>query len=156
MDAFVTLIAFLLLVTSLLSVTLIDTPVPVVSNEPPPKEDHKPLALTLEIKADELILSSTFRLIPEQKFPKVDKGYDTAKLHEALIAIRQKFPAEKNIAYKPAADIKYDDLVQLMDATRLLAKTDPAMPTVKDSTGVDRIDPFLFPTVIFGNVISGI
>lgn len=156
MDAFVTLIAFLLLVTSLLAVTLIDSPLPVVSNEPPPpQENKKPLALQLEIKQDELILSSAFRRIPEQKFPKVDKGYDVDKLHAALLQIRQQFPTETTIVYKPVADVKYDDLVQLMDATRLLSKTDPAMPTVKDKDGVDRIDPFLFSTVVFGNVISG-
>jgi biopolymer transport protein ExbD len=155
MDAFVTLIAFLLLVTSLLAVTLIDTPVPVVSSDSPKDENKKPLALQLRIERDALILSSAFRRIPEQKFPKVDKGYDVEKLHAALIAIRQQFPEEKNIVYLPAADVKYDDLVQLMDATRLLSKTDPAMPTVKDKDGVDRVDPFLFPTVVFGNVISG-
>lgn len=155
MDAFVTLIAFLLLVTSLLSVTLIDTPVPVVSTEPDDHKPERPLALQLRIEQDALILSSAFHRIPEQKFPKVDKGYDTEKLHEALLAIRQQFPEEKNIVYLPVADVKYDDLVQLMDATRLLSKTDPAMPTVKDKDGVDRVDPYLFPTVVFGNVISG-
>jgi hypothetical protein len=85
----------------------------------------------------------------------VERGYDTERLHEALLAIRQQFPQEKNIVYMPEAEVKYDDLVQLMDATRLLSKTDPAMPTVKDKDGVDRVDPFLFSTVVFGNVISG-
>ncbi|MGZ3654479.1 MAG: biopolymer transporter ExbD [Bdellovibrionota bacterium] len=155
LDAFVTLIAFLLLATSLLAVTLIDTPVPVVSADSPKDENKKPLALTLRIDQDTLILSSAFRLIPEQKFPKVDKGYDVVKLHEALLAIRAKFPQEQSIVFMPAADVKYDDLVQLMDASRLLSKTDPAMPTVKDKDGVDRIQQFLFPTVVFGNVISG-
>lgn len=156
MDAFVTLIAFLLLVTSLLSVTLIDTPVPVVSNEKEEKPPHPPLALQLKIEKDALILSSAFHRIPEQKFPKVEKGYDADALHQALLKIRAAYPDEKNIVYLPVADVKYDDLVQLMDATRLLAKTDPPMPTVKDKDGVDRVDPFLFSTVVFGNVISGI
>jgi biopolymer transport protein ExbD len=155
MDAFVTLIAFLLLVTSLLSVTLIDTPVPVVSSDSP-KDDHKkPLALTLKIEQDALVLSSAFRKIPEQKFPKVSVGYDLDQLHQALLKIRQQFPDEQNIVFLPVANVKYDDLVQLMDAVRLVSKTDPPMPTVKDKDGVDRIDPFLFPTVVFGNVISG-
>jgi biopolymer transport protein ExbD len=154
LDAFVTLIAFLLLATSLLAVTLIDTPVPVVSNE---KEDppKKPLALTLKIDQDVLILSSSFNRIQPQKFPKVEKNYDTAKLHDALLKIRQQFPTETSIVYMPAADVKYDDLVQLMDATRLLSKTDPTLPNVKDKDGVDRVPVFLFPTVVFGNVISG-
>ena len=155
MDAFVTLIAFLLLASSLLAVTLIDTPVPVVSSESPKDDNKKPLALQLEIKADALILSSAFHRIPEQKFPKVEKGYDVEKLHAALLTIRPQFPEENNIVFKPSADVKYDDLVQLMDAVRLLAKTDPAMPTVKDKDGVDRVNPYLFPTVVFGNVISG-
>jgi biopolymer transport protein ExbD len=155
MDAFVTLIAFLLLATSLLAVTLIDTPVPVVSNLPDDEKPDKPLMLQLRIDQDMLTLSSAFRRIPEQKFPKVDKGYDVEKLHEALLAIKQQFPKEKNIVYLPAADVKYNDLVQLMDATRLLAKTDPSF-YVKGEDGVDRPDMFLFPMVVFGNVLSGI
>lgn len=155
MDAFVTLIAFLLLVTSLLAVTLIDTPVPVVSTLPDEPNKEKPLMLQLRIEPDKLILSSAFERIPKQEFPKVDKNYDTEKLHQALVGVRQQFPKERTIVYLPAAEVKYDEIVQLMDATRLLAKTDPALPTVKDANGVDRVEQHLFPTVVFGNVISG-
>ncbi len=159
MDAFVTLIAFLLLATSMLAVTLIDTPVPVVSNLPDEKEIKKPLALQLRIDQDMLTLSSMTRQIPEQKFPKVEKGYDLEKLHEALVQIRLQFPSERNIVYLPAAEVKYDDLVQLMDATRLLLKTDPPLPTYVEKIGdetVERVEQFVFPNVVFGNVISGI
>jgi biopolymer transport protein ExbD len=155
MDAFVTLIAFLLLATSMLAVTLIDTPVPVVSNVPDDKKPDKPLALTLSITQDALTLSSAFRRIPEQKFPKVELGYELDKLHEALIAIRQQFPTENSVVFMPVGDVKYNDLVQLMDSVRLLTKTDPAF-TVKSPEGVEKTDTFLFPNVIFGNVISGI
>lgn len=154
MDAFVTLIAFLLLATSLLAVTLIDTPVPVVSNLPDDKKPDKPLMLQLRIDADTLTLSSGFRRIPEQKFPKIEKDYDLVKLHESLIAIRQQFPKEKNIVFMPASDVKYDDLVKLMDAVRLLSKTDPSF-YAQGEDGVDKPDEFLFPIVVFGNVISG-
>ncbi len=154
MDAFVTLIAFLLLATSLLAVTLIDTPVPVVSNLPDDEKPDKPLMLQLRISQDAMVLSSAFRRIPEQKFPKVEKGYDVGKLHESLIAIRQQFPKEKNIVFMPASDVKYDDLVQIMDSSRILTKTDPSF-YVKGTNGVDKPDEYLFPMVVFGNVISG-
>ena len=159
MDAFVTLIAFLLLATSLLAVTLIDTPVPVVSNEPDVPKDQKPLGLQLRIDQDMLTLSSMTRRIPEQKFPKVATSYDLVKLHEALIQIRTQFPHEKGIVFFPAADVKYDDLVQIMDATRLLQKTDPPLPNYKEVVNgveVERTEQFVFPNVVFGNVISGI
>lgn len=155
MDAFVTLIAFLLLATSLLSVTLIDTPVPVVSNMPDDKKDDKPLMLTLKMTPEELSLSSAFRRIPEQKFPKIDKGYDLDKLHEALVAIRQQFQNEKTIVFMPAAEIKYDEIIQVMDAVRLLAKTDPPFYVKDEKDGVDKPDEYLFPAVVFGNVLSG-
>lgn len=155
MDAFVTLIAFLLLATSLLAVTLIDTPVPVVSNEPEEKMKEKPLALQLKIGKDELALSSQFYPKIRQTFPKVEKDYDLLKLHEALVQIRLQFPKDKSIVFNPDAEVKYDDLVKLMDASRLLLKTDPPLPNYVDKEGVDRVEQYVFPNVVFGNVISG-
>ncbi len=154
MDAFVTLIAFLLLATSLLAVTLIDTPVPVVSNLPDENKE-KPLMLTLKILPEEIQLSSAFNKIPQQKFPKVDKGYDLEKLHEALVAVRTQFPKEKVLVFMPTGDIKYDDIVQIMDASRLLLKTDPPFYFTDEKDGVDKPDQYLFPNVVFGNVLSG-
>lgn len=153
MDAFVTLIAFLLLATSMLAVTLIDTPVPVVSTMPEDSKE-KPLMLTLKIEQESLKLESPFNLIKPQTFPKIEKGYDLERLHEALIAIKQSFPKEKAIVFMPQGEIKYDDLVQLMDASRLLEKTDPTFYTTGED-GVGKADTFLFPSVVFGNVISG-
>lgn len=154
MDAFVTLIAFLLLATSLLSVTLIDTPVPVVSNVPDDSKE-KPLMLTLKVTPEELHLSSMFNKIPVQKFPKIDKGYDLDKLHEALVAVRTQFPKERTIVFMPSGDIKYDDIVKVMDTARLLLKTDPPFYLTDEKDGVDKPDLYLFPSVVFGNVLSG-
>jgi biopolymer transport protein ExbD len=153
MDAFVTLIAFLLLVTSLLAVTLIDTPVPIVSSM---REDskEKPLMLTLTIKEDGLTLESAFRLIKPMSFPKIDVNYDLEKLHETLVGLKQQFPKDRSLVLMPVGEIKYNDIVQIMDAARLLAKTDPPFYLTGED-GVDRPDDFLFPNVIFGNVISG-
>jgi biopolymer transport protein ExbD len=154
MDAFVTLIAFLLLATSLLSVTLIDTPVPVVSNIPEDSKE-KPLQLTLKLSPEKLELSAMRPGVPRQEFPKIDKGYDLPKLHEALVAIRTQFPLEKTVIFMPTGDIKYDDIVQTMDAVRILAKTDPPFYVKDEKTGVDKPDEYLFPNVVFGNVLSG-
>ena len=164
MDAFVTLIAFLLLATSMLSVTLIDTPVPVFSNLPDEPNKEKPLMLTLKLEETQMVLSSAFRKIPTQAFPKIEKApengktngtmvYDTDKLHEVLIAVKTQFPHERNIVFMPTPEVKYDDLVHVMDAVRVLSKTDPTF-FYKDKDGVDKPDQ-LFANVMFGNVISG-
>lgn len=153
MDAFVTLIAFLLLATSLLAVTLIDTPVPIVSNMPDNSKD-KPLALTLTIEPEQIKLSSGFNLIKPQSFPKIDKNYDLEKLHAAVLEIKKGFEKENKIVFMPTGAVKYNEIVQLMDAVRLRAKTDE-MAVIKDANGVDKADPYIFSEVIFGNVISG-
>ena len=153
MDAFVTLIAFLLLATSMLSVTLIDTPVPIVSNMPDNSKD-KPLTLTLRIDEDQLKLDSPFNLIKPQVFPKIEKDYPFDKLHEALIEIKKGFPNEKKIIFMPASKVKYNDLVALMDASRTLFKTDPPLYVV-GTDGVNKPQTDLFSEVIFGNVVSG-
>lgn len=153
MDAFVTLIAFLLLATSLLAVTLIDTPVPVVSSMPDDNKE-KPLALTLTIEQDQIKLSSGSNKIKPQVFPKIEKDYAFDKIHEALIPIKQQFQKEQNIVFMPVGEVRYEDLVKLMDAARLLLKTDPPL-YAKDENGVDKPEVYLFGNVIFGNVISG-
>lgn len=153
MDAFVTLIAFLLLATSMLSVTLIDTPVPVVSNMPDNSKD-KPLTLTLRIEETQLKLESPFNLIKPEIFPKIDKDYPFDKLHESLLEIKKRFPKEKKIIYMPQSEVKYNDIVQLMDASRKLFKTDPPMYVVGED-GVNKPETDLFSEVIFGNVVSG-
>ena len=154
MDAFVTLIAFLLMATSLLSVTLIDTPVPIVSNMPDDNKE-KPLNLTVTIEEENLKLSSQFDLIPAQVFPKTDKNYDIDKFHLALIDIKKKFPKDRKVIFMPSAGVKYNDIVQIMDASRNVFKTDPPLYSEGEG-GISKVEKDLFPEAVFGNIVSGI
>jgi len=153
MDAFVTLIAFLLMATSLLAVTLIDTPVPILSSLPDTSKE-KPLTLTVKLSEDGLKLESPFNLIPAQNFPRTDKNYDLEKFHEALVAIKQKFPKERKIIFMPTGVVKYDEIIQVMDASRKLSKSDPTL-FLEGEGGVQKAETDLFPEVVFGNIISG-
>ncbi len=152
MDAFVTLIAFLLMATSLLAVTLIDTPVPIVAEAPP--SDKKPLALTVTIQEDTLKIESDTRLVPSQQIPRVGESYDVEKFRTALLGIKKKFPLERQIVFKPTGIVKYDDIIKLMDACREFNKTDETL-YVKGEGGVEKVETQLFPDVVFGNIISG-
>lgn len=153
MDAFVTLIAFLLMATSLLSVTLIDTPVPILSSLPDTSKD-KPLTLTVKLAEDSLRIESPFNLIPAQSFPRTGEHYDFDKFHEALVGIKQKFPKERKIIFMPTGAVKYDEIIQVMDASRKLSKTDATI-YVEGAGGVQKAETDLFPEVVFGNIISG-
>lgn len=151
-DAFVTLVAFLLMVTSLLAVTLIDTPVPVVSSQPP--ENKRPLSLTVHLEQDRLRIESPFGHIPRTEIPRTDTAYDLVKFHDLLLGIKNKFPTEKQIILMPSATTEYNDIVQVMDAARKINPADPAL-YIKDDKGQDVVVTDLFNDVVFGNILGG-
>ena len=153
MDTFVTLIAFLLMATSMLSVTLIDTPVPIVSSAPEDLKE-KPLTLTMKIDQDGVRLESPFNLIKPVAIPRTEKSYDFPKIHEALVEIKKTYPKELKIIFMPVNNVKYDDLVQLMDSSRLLLNSDPAIFSQSEGQA-SKAETKLFPEVIFGNIVSG-
>ena len=85
LDTFITLIAFLLMATSLLAVTLIDTPVPVVSASPP-KIKQKPLSLTVKIELDRFNISSPFGKFRARRIDRTGDDRDFDQLHDVLLA----------------------------------------------------------------------
>ena len=153
MDALVTLIVFLVAATALLAVTLIDVPVPLVSSAPK-KLNKKPLSLTVTINDSGLRLYSPFRLIRSKFIAKKGEEYDTLEFHEALLAIKRKFPAEKQLVFMPAQVVKYEDIVKLMDASRRIEKGDLSLYS-KDEDNEDIVVTELFPEVVFGNILGG-
>jgi biopolymer transport protein ExbD len=153
MDAFVTLVAFLLMATSLLAVTLIDTPVPVVSSSPP--DNKRPLSLTVHLEQDRLRIESPFGLVPKVEIPRVETSYDFVKFHDALLEIKNKFPLEKQIILMPSATTEYNDIVRVMDAARQIRPADPPL-YIKNDQGQDVVVTDLFSDVVFGNILGGI
>ncbi len=169
LDTFVTLIAFLLMATSLLAVTLIDTPVPVVSATPP-KDKRKPLSLTVQIELDRFRVYSPFGRIKAQRIDRTGEDIDFANLHDALIPIKNQYPGEKQIVLMPGPLVEYNDIVKVMDAARAINEGDPSLyvkEVVKDEEGndlkdengnvakEDRLVTDLFPEVVFGNILGG-
>lgn len=169
LDTFVTLIAFLLMATSLLAVTLIDTPVPVVSATPP-KIKQKPLSLTVQIELDRFQISSPFGRIKAQRIDRTGDEQDYIQLHDALLAIKNQYPHEKQIVLMPGPLVEYEDIVKVMDASRKINEGDPSLyvkEEIKDEEGnvlvdengnptkEDRLVTDLFPEVVFGNILGG-
>ena len=153
MDAFVTLIVFLVAATALLAVTLIDVPVPLVSSSPK-KLNKKPLSLTVTINESGLRLYSPFQLIKARFIPRQAEGYDTIGFHEELLAIKRRFPAEKQLIFMPSQAVKYEDIIKLIDASRSIGKGDPPLYS-KDEDNQDIVVTDLFSEIVFGNILGG-
>jgi biopolymer transport protein ExbD len=128
--------------------------VPIVSNEPPPKNQKDPLALTLKIDGKGFLL---LKGVPSQVIKRIGKTpegtYNLLELHEYLINIKKQNKSEKDIIFEPQIDLTYKEIVDIMDAVRLLKKTDETLYT-KDKEGLDIQIKELFNKIVFGNLMS--
>ncbi|MBS1958773.1 MAG: biopolymer transporter ExbD [Bdellovibrionales bacterium] len=157
LDALVTMISFLMYTMAFLSFTMIESPLPIVS---PETNQHqlrdRPLQLTLTINEKDLLLWSPFDLIPQRTIQNKQDGQpDVLKLHEALIAIKQKFLTENKLILVPKGVTSYDTIVAVIDAAKALEKTDPIIVIKNEKTGVQEQAKTLFGEVVFGNLLGG-
>ena len=154
MDAVFIFIFFLLMSTSFLRIFEIGSDIPIISDSSPPKDKKVPLALTLEIKKNQMILS---RGIPSKtlKVFRRSKGeeFDYEEIHKELIEIKKRHVDEETIILVPSEDLSYDEIVKIMDSVRMLRNTDEAI-FKKNKDGLEEKIRTLFSKIIFSNLMS--
>ena len=132
----------------------ISSDVPIISdNDPPPKK--KPLGLTLKITAKSLQVYTGVPSVLRRSFA-IDSTYGELSLeglHEYLIGIKTRYLREKTIILEPKIDLEYEQLVKIMDAVRMLKKTDRALYR-KGKRGEDERVKELFDNIVFGDTQS--
>ena len=154
LDAVFIFIFFLLMSTQFIKVFEIGSDVPIISNTPPPKNEKKPLALTLRIESKRLVVSTGIPSKTVSVVGKLDeKEYDLEKLHSFLIDLKKKNLKEEVIVLEPVVDLTYEDIVKIMDAVRMFKNTDEAVYR-KNKEGIDEKLKTLFSKIIFGNLMS--
>lgn len=154
LDAVFIFIFFLLMSSSFINIFEITSDVPIVSDQPRPDDAEDPLALTLQVDSSELTLRAG---VPSQviaKFGKTsDGGYDLVSLRDQLLEIKKEHPQERTIVLVPIVDLTYKEIVDIMDAVRIMRRTDEAL-FVTNEDGIDVRINELFGNVVFGNIRS--
>lgn len=152
----VTLIAFLLFTMSFLALVSIESPFPIINPaELTAKLKEKPLQLTVSLRETETEVWSPFDRFPTKKIPNAAPGQPDIKgIHEVIVSVKQKFPMETKVVLAPFPGASYDILIATMDALRVLEPTDPPIFVKNEKTGNDEPLKYLFPEVIFGNLLG--
>ncbi|HXH29944.1 MAG TPA: biopolymer transporter ExbD [Bacteriovoracaceae bacterium] len=154
MDSVFIFIFFLLMSSSFLQIYEIGSDVPIVSDAEPPKDKKDPLALTLIMENNELILAKG---VPSQRYQKFvrqpDGQFNYEELHTTLIDLKKKHLDENMIIFEPVGDLTYEEIVKIMDAVRMLHKTDEAIFRT-NKEGIDEKIKDLFSKIIFSNLMS--
>lgn len=154
MDSVFIFIFFLLMSASFLKIYEIGSDAPIISDAEPPKDQKDPLALTLTMDQNELTLSKGIPSRPIQKFKRDINGeFDYEALHSVLIDIKKQNIEEDTIIFEPFGDVTYEEIVKIMDAVRMINKTDEAIfKTNKD--GIDEKIKSLFSKIVFSNLTN--
>ncbi len=119
MNIFLLLIPFLLLTAAFVKIAIIDLSLPSLSKGGHAKQQQEQKKLTLVILA---VKDTGFQLkSPGFKFTPIMKtqtGYDFKTLATQLREIKTKNIAAEDIIVSPAASIKYDTIIKVMDQCR--------------------------------------
>jgi len=149
LDVIFILIFFLVMSASFNALKEITSPIPIISDEEPPKSKKKPLSLTLIIYQNSISVLTgvpgsvrrTFKRNQEGKFP-------LEELHNYMIKLKERNLTETLAIFEPSANVTYEEIVTIMDAVRTLRRTDKAL-YYKD-TKVKA----LFDNIMFSNIQS--
>ncbi len=154
MDSVFIFIFFLLMSASFLKIYEIGSPIPIISDQEKPKEDKDPLALAMTLDTNEIIL---LRGIPQreiQRFKRMPDGtFDYEAIHTALIEIKKNHVNDDSIIFEPIGDLTYEEIVKVMDAVRMMKKTDDTIMK-PNKEGIDEPLKNLFDKIIFSNLMS--
>jgi len=131
------LIPFLLLSAQFVTLAVIDSTLPAITEEvaptePPDEDEEKPLGLSILVTGEGFTLTGTGieKVLPtddEIKGPKVPclengcptpESYDYVKLTEKLVELRNNWPDEENVILVPDGKVPYEVVVLTMDAAR--------------------------------------
>jgi biopolymer transport protein ExbD len=154
MDSIFIFIFFLLMSATFLKINEVGSDVPIISDSEPPKNEKDPLALTLVIETNEIILSKGIPSRPVQKFQRQADGlFNYEELHSVLIGIKKEHVKENSIIFEPVGDLTYEEIVKIMDAVRKMNKTDEAI-YMPNKEGVDEKLKELFSKIVFSNLMS--
>lgn len=152
LDAVFIFIFFLLMSANFIKIYEIPSVVPILNPGTPPKNQKPPLALTLRIGQDNIVVMTGVPSRTRQTFGKTADGvYDLESLRAFLINLKSSNLDERTVILEPLVNLTYEEIVQIMDTARLIRKTDPSL-FKKDEAGLDVRVEELFDNIVFGNI----
>ena len=117
MNLMVVLVPFLLMTAVFSHITVLDLNLPPPGSNASKDPKKAPLELRVTIRKDALILSDNKGGLIK-RIPRRASGHNYAQLKQTLKLVKARFPDKKNITILSEAKTPYDDLIQVMDASR--------------------------------------
>jgi hypothetical protein len=76
-------------------------------------------------------------------------------LHEKFVQVKQSYPKVFKIDFRPNPNVQYGDLVRMMDEARRARDSSVTFPVTDQKTGQETKTPYMFPEIVFANMMEG-
>ena len=139
MDILTVLVVFLLITAVFMSVTIEELSVPTAAGGPASNQPN--FAIEVIVRKAGLEIANGRSV--EATIPKKDDNYDIELLSKMLLRLKAQYPEKEDATVLMEPDIKYDNLIEIMDAVR------EAEVRVEGSEEVKKTG--LFPKISIGD-----
>ena len=158
LDIIVSIVPMLLLSVAFVHVTVIDTPVPQAVEKAMAQNNEKnqvQISLAVSKKTGFRFTVTEKGQTREMVVALKDNKLDLDGLHKQTMSIKRNHPDIFRLELNPDEAVPLEEIVQVMDRVRMLAKEEGKV-TFKDvETGKPVETNLLFPDIVFGNVAGG-
>lgn len=144
LDAIFIFIFFLLMSAQFIDIHQIGTDAPITSEINPEKDDKKPLNLTLIVSKENITIKTGLDEKIEGKF----SFEELVKFNEKLVELKQNHPQEKTAIFKPDARVNYQDIIKIIDYTKIVKKENLLVTSI-DEKGIKTQTSALFDQIVF-------
>jgi biopolymer transport protein ExbD len=154
----VKLVPVLLLSSAFVQVMMIESDLPQAVKEAvenPPKDPETSIQMALSASGGITIFIQSKDKNSSVNVPLKSNAFDYEKLHLELQQVKRAHPEVFRLELKPEANIPYRDLVKAMDEARKSRNKDIKFPVFDKNENKEVMTDYMFPDVVFTNVMEG-
>jgi biopolymer transport protein ExbD len=156
----VKLVPVLLISSAFVQMMIVETDLPQVVQQAIQKQNSDPNSTQISIELSKI--EGVKIIITENGQQKVDvvgvnkeKQLDYKLLHSKFVELKKLYPQIFKIDFNPASDVAYKDMMRVMDEARKSRDITVRFPVKDSKTGQDTTTDYMFPEVVFANMMDG-
>jgi biopolymer transport protein ExbD len=158
LSVMVKLVPVLLISSAFVQISIVETDLPQAVKEAlqQPIDNNKPQSLEVKMNVNNGFEVTLQKDGQTKSFsvPRINDQWDYKALHETLVQMKKEIPQIFRLDLKPEGDIKYQDIVKVMDQARRAQQKNVEFE-FKDKEGKSKTTEFMFPDVVFANIMEG-
>ncbi|WP_413560983.1 ExbD/TolR family protein [Bdellovibrio sp. HCB209] len=155
----VKLVPVLLLSSAFVQMMVIETELPQVVSEAIQRNDQEktPTVIAIEVDSKEgftVVINKAGKESTES-VPLKNGSFDLPTLHAKLVEVKKANPEVFKIELNPDGKVPYNDIVKVMDEARQAHDSKVTFPVFDTKQGKNVETKYMFPEVIFSNMMEG-